>query len=112
MRTTQQTIRRQRFCAWVLIFLGALSLFLFGVAFRHARWLHGVGLLFGGFFFITVGRLVIIGTSRRLGFHGGAGGSGESGAGKLVPVHPTPPHHLQAAKGLPPSAKTHSLQKD
>jgi hypothetical protein len=38
--------------------------------------------------------------------------SGESEAGKPVPVNPAPTHHLQAAKDLPPSDKTHSLPKD
>ena len=37
---------------------------------------------------------------------------GKSGAGKPVPVKPTPTHHLVAAKDLPPSDKTHSLAKD
>jgi hypothetical protein len=43
---------------------------------------------------------------------GGGDSTGESEAGKPVPVKPAPTHHLQAAKDLPPSDNTHSLPKD
>ena len=36
---------------------------------------------------------------------------GLEGAGRLVPRKPTPPRHLVAAKGLPPSEKTYLFQK-
>ena len=46
-------------------------------------------------------------------WHGRPGpGSGPFEAGKPMPVGPTPPHHLAAAKDLPSSDKTHSLPKD
>lgn len=41
-----------------------------------------------------------------------AGGAGLTGAGKPVPVRPTPRQYLVAAKGLPPSEKTYLLQKN
>lgn len=37
---------------------------------------------------------------------------GYSGSHKTAPVKPGPTHHLQGAKDLPPSEKTHSLPKD
>jgi hypothetical protein len=37
---------------------------------------------------------------------------GLEGAGRLVPVKPTPPHHLVAARGLPPSERTYLYPKD
>jgi hypothetical protein len=39
-------------------------------------------------------------------------GPGACYAGALVPVKPTPPHHLVAAKEFPPSDRTHSFPKD
>ena len=46
----------------------------------------------------------------------GSGPSGENPglcqAGECVPVRPTPPHHLVAAKEFPPSDKTHSFPRD
>ena len=38
--------------------------------------------------------------------------SGTCRAGEPVPTKPTPPHHLSAAKELPPSDKTRSFPKD
>lgn len=37
---------------------------------------------------------------------------GLEGAGKPVPWHPTPPHHLVAAKALPPSDRTFLYPRD
>jgi hypothetical protein len=37
---------------------------------------------------------------------------GSEYAGVPLPVGPTPPHHLQAAKEFPPSERTHSVPKD
>ena len=55
-------------------------------------------------------RKPVVSVSRGSG--GDSDSSGETEAGKLVPVRPAPTHHLQAAKDLPPSDKTHSLPKD
>lgn len=33
-------------------------------------------------------------------------------AGKLAPVRPRPPHHLIAARDLPPSERTHLFPRD
>ena len=41
-----------------------------------------------------------------------ASAPGTSEAGKPVPVHPSPTHHLVAAKETPPSDKTHSWPVD
>jgi len=110
MRTPQQINSSQRFCGWFFIFLSVLSLALSGLHFYLGRWglaaLLLPGVLFGG----VVGRLAIAGASRSSRVSGGS--DGLSGAGKPVPVSPAPTHHLQAAKDLPPSDKTHSLPKD
>ena len=108
MRTQQQIIRSQRVCGWFFVFLGVLSLFLAPIGFCQGRWINGTILLFGVAFCVGVGRLAIIGASRRPGF----GDAGEFGVGKPAPVQPSPAHHLQAAKDLPPSDVTHSLPKD
>ena len=46
---------------------------------------------------------------------GGSRGPDESGlmgAGKPVPIRPSPTHHLVAMKDLPPGNRTHSLPRD
>jgi hypothetical protein len=110
MRTQQQIIRSQRFCGWFFIFLGVLSLALSCLHFYLGRWGLAAMLLPGVLFCGVVGRLAISGAVRRSRLAGGS--DGLSGAGKPVPVSPAPTHHLQAAKDLPPSEKTHSLPKD
>jgi len=110
MRTQQQIIRSQRLCGWFFVFLSVLSFVLAGLSFYQAHWFHATMLLCGAVYCVAVGRWTIIGAQRRFNFHGGS--AGESGAGKLAPLNPTPPHHLQAAKDLSPSDLTHSLLKD
>ena len=110
MRTQQQMIRSQRFCGWFFIFLGVLSLALSCLHFYLGRWGLAAVLLPGVVFFGVVGRLAILGAVRRSRWSGSS--DGLSGVGVREPVSPTPTHHLQATKDLPPSDKTHSLQKD
>jgi len=45
-------------------------------------------------------------------FRPGDDSPGLEGAGRLVPRKPTPPHHLVAAKALPPSDRTYLFAKD
>ena len=74
----------------------------------------GLGLSIGFLFFGSVGWIVLKG-SKSAEPERGTGGSGNSGfstADKPVPLNPNSPHHLGAAKELPPSDKTHSLPKD
>ena len=40
------------------------------------------------------------------------GGPYPPDAGRPAPLHPSPGHHLVAAKALPPSDRTHLLPKD
>jgi len=56
----------------------------------------------------------LFGAKRAREFFGGKKppGFGTWEVGKPVPVAPVPTHHLEAAKDLPPSDKTHSLTKD
>jgi hypothetical protein len=64
------------------------------------------GVLFGG----IIGKLAMAGISWKSRLSGD--NDGLSDTGRPVPVNPAPIHHLQAAKDLPPSTKTHSLPKD
>jgi hypothetical protein len=110
MRSQQQIIRSQRNCGRFFIFLALLSLALACLHFYSGRSGLATLMLPGVLFFGVVGRLAMGGAIRSLRESGGS--TGLSGAGKLVPAGPAPTHHLQAAKDLPPSNKTHSLPKD
>jgi hypothetical protein len=92
------------------VFLAVLSLVVSGIHFYLGRWGLATMLLPGALFFGALGRLIIVGTTR--GARVSGGNAGLSSAGKPVPVSPAPTHHLQGAKDLPPSGKTHSLPKD
>jgi hypothetical protein len=109
MRTAEQIIRSQRLCGWFFVFLGVVSLVLAPISFWQGHWIEGSILLFGVLFCIIVGRLAIIGALRRPGF---GGGPYEFDIGMPIPVKPSPTHHLQTAKDLPPSEKTNILPKD
>jgi hypothetical protein len=110
MLTQQQIIRSQRFCGWFFIFLGVLSLDLSCLHYYLERWGLAAMMLPGVLFCGVLGRLAITRAVPRSHLSGGS--DGLSGAGKPVPFSPAPTHHLQAAKDLPPSDKTHSLPKD
>ncbi|HXC35060.1 MAG TPA: hypothetical protein VNV43_04245 [Candidatus Acidoferrales bacterium] len=73
------------------------------------RWGLALGALPGAFFSGLIGWLAVAGTFRK---RPGGGYSGASGAGRPVPVSPSPTHHLVGVKDLPPANKTHSLPKD
>jgi hypothetical protein len=107
---SQQIIRSNRNCGRFFIFLAVFSLVLSCVHFYFGNWRLGALMLPGVLFAGVIGWLGIACTIRSWGVSGGS--AGEEGAGKPVPVGPVPIHHLQAAKDLPPSNKTHSLAKD
>src|SRR5688572_27996514 len=105
-----------RNCGLFFVFLATLSLSLSWVHFFPGRWRLGLLLLVPGV--LIFGSIAWLVTCANRSPHAlskpgpDAGGAGLSGAGKPVPVRPTPSHHLVAAKDLPPSDKTHSLPKD
>jgi hypothetical protein len=110
MRSQNSIARSHRNYGRFFVFLAILSLVLAGIHFYLGRWGLATLLLPGVLFFGALGQLIIVGTTRRAQVSGDS--AGLSGAGKPVPVSPAPTHHLQAAKDLPPSDKTHSLPKD
>ena len=67
-----------------------------------------VKLLAAAVFFVLIGWAAVT----NLVSYSQDGGGGKELAGDLVPVRPSPTHHLAAARDLPPSDKTHTLPKD
>jgi hypothetical protein len=112
-RTSQQIIRSQRFCGWFFVFLGILTL---AIGFQDSLchdWRQATLALPVAAFCAAVSLLGFMKEKPRLDQAGGGlGGTGLFGAGKPAPLHPAPSHHLQGAKGFPPSDTTHSLPKD
>jgi hypothetical protein len=110
MPSQNSTARSHRNYGRFFVFLAIFSLALAGIQLYWGRWGLATLLLPGVLFFGALGYLIIVGTTRRARISGGS--SGGSGVGVRVPVSPAPTHHLQAAKDLPPSDKTHSFPKD
>ena len=109
MRSQQSIVRSNRICGRLFVCLALLSFALGCVQFCLGRWGLVSALLPGVLFFGWIGWLVLADTVDTFPHPGGAG---MEGAGKPVPVKPTPTHHLAAAKDLPPSDKTQALPKD
>src|SRR5689334_20971955 len=109
MHIEDNAIRSCRSSGCFFVGLGILSAVLSGFALYSKEWWRGVTLLTLALFFGLVGWSAF---TKTVSFSQGGGAGGEVRAGCPVPVNPSPPHHLAAARDLPPSEKTHSLPKD
>jgi hypothetical protein len=109
MQTEESSIRSCHVCGGFFFGLGALSGVLSFVGFHSGDWWHGVVLLAGVPFFGLIGWAAVADT---FSLSRAGGDDGKVEAGELVPVGPSPTHHLVGAKDLPPSDKTHSYPKD
>ena len=111
MRSQDNDIRSQRSCGRFFGSLVALSGGLACVNIYNGHWGIALELVPGMVFFSGLAWCAFSSTAVGLG-RDPEHGSGESEAGKPVPVGPNPTHHLVAAKELPPSDKTHSFPHD
>jgi len=109
MRSQQSIIRSNQACGVFFIFLSTVSLPLACFGLYSGAWVNALMVLVGVPFFGLIGWLAMTGTVQ---FPRTGGASGTTAAGKPVPVAPAPRHHLVAAKGLPPSDRTHLLLRD
>jgi hypothetical protein len=108
MRTEDSSIQLCRVCGRFFFGLAALSVILSFFAFRSKEWWSVAKLLGVAFFFGFIGWAAVVNPVS----HSQGEGGGEELAGCLVPVSPSPTHHLTAARDLPPSDKTHTFPKD
>ncbi len=111
MRSPESITRSNRNCGRFFVFLAAFSLVLAYFYFYVGQWGLGLSLMPGVVFFGAIGWWAIAGPCLR-DERGGNRDDGFAGAGKPVPSGPVPPHHLVAAKDLPPSDNTHCFAKD
>ena len=88
--------------------VAALSAILSCFAFRSKEWRDAVKLVAMTLFFALSGWAALTNPVS----HSQNDGSGREFAGCPMPGRPSPPHHLAAARELPPSDRTHTLPKD
>ena len=106
---SQSIGRSNRTCGRVFVFLALLCVVLSCVSFYARNFQVAVTGLFPISVFAAIAWLVLKSAER---IFPSAGDSGLQGTGNLVPLRPSPSHHLAAAKEFPPSDRTHSFAFD
>lgn len=109
MQTDDSSNRMSRACGRVFAGMAAISAVLSGIAFHSRDWRYGLRLLLGAVF---LGFIAWVGFAAPISPSKGGDDRGKQEAGRLVPLKPSPTHHLVGAKDLPPSDNTHSFPKD